>query len=48
MNEYEAKFVREAKEHPTNWAIIPNGRGVFNLVRIAPDPEPKPVLELVK
>ena len=48
MNHYTAKFEREAKEHPTCWIITPNGRGGVNLVRIAPDPKPKPKLVLVK
>lgn len=48
MNGYEAKFAREAKAHPTSWVIAPNGRGMFAVVRIAPDPKPRPQLRLVK
>ena len=48
MNAYDAKFEREAKAHPTCWIIVPNGRGRVNLVRITPDPKPRPQLRLVK
>ena len=48
MNGYEAKFEREAKDHPTCWIIAPNGRSGFNVVRIASDPKPRPKLVLVK
>jgi hypothetical protein len=48
MNAYTAKFEREAKAHPTCWIIVPNGRGQVNLVRISPDPKPRPQLTLVK
>lgn len=48
MNGYEAKFAREAKEHPVCWVIAPNGRGSFMVVRVAPDPKPRPKLVLVK
>ena len=47
MNYYEMKFAREAKAHPTCWIIAPTGRGTVHLVRIAPDPKPKPQLKLV-
>lgn len=33
MNFYEAKFAREAKEHPTHW-IIGYGRGGYRLIYI--------------
>ena len=48
MNEYAAKFEREAKAHPTCWIIAPNGRGGYKLVRICADPTPNPNLVLVK
>ena len=48
MNAYEAKFAREAKAHPRCWIIVPNGHGMFNLVRVAQDPKPRPKLVLVK
>ena len=48
MNQYEAKFAREDKAHPTCWIIAPNDRGGYKLVRIAQDPTPKPELRLVK
>jgi hypothetical protein len=48
MNEYAAKFEREAKAHPTCWIIAPNNHGGFRLVRICPDPKPKPKLVVVK
>ena len=48
MNAYEAKFAREAKAHPTCWIIVPNNRGGYKLLRVAPDPRPKPELRLVK
>jgi len=49
MNEYEAKFAREAKDHPTCWIIVPNdNRTGYRLQRIALDPKPKPKLTLVK
>ncbi len=47
MNGYEAKFAREAKAHPTCWIIVPNGRGMFNIVRACDDPKPKVKLRLV-
>ena len=47
MNHYEAKFAREAKEHPTNWIIAPNGSNGVKLVRIGNDPAPRPNLTLV-
>lgn len=31
MNQYEAKFKREAKTNPLDWIIIPNGIGGFAL-----------------
>lgn len=43
-----AKFAREAKAHPTCWIIAPNMREKLKVVRIAPDPTPKPKLVLVK
>ena len=46
MNGYEAKFEREAKDHPTCWVIAPNMRGGFKVVRIASDPTPKVKLRL--
>jgi len=48
MNVYEAKFERQAKAHPTCWIIAPNGRGEFKLIRVCPDPKPRPQLRLVK
>ena len=48
MNVYEAKFEREAKDHPTCWVIAPNGHGAFNVVRVCPNPKPRPQLRLVK
>jgi hypothetical protein len=47
VNYYEAKFGREAKAHPTCWIIAPSELGGVHLVRIAPDPKPKPQLKLV-
>ena len=53
MNHYEAKFLREAKENPTEWIIAPNGRGGCTLVHIGPAPKHPsgtytvPVLKLV-
>jgi len=53
MNYYDAKFAREAKENPTDWIIVPAGRGEVNLVRIGPAPKHPsgtytvPVLKLV-
>lgn len=41
MNEYEAKFLREQQEHPTDWIIAPAGRGRFKLVYIGPAPDAK-------
>lgn len=53
MNYYDAKFAREAKENPTDWIIVPAGRGEVNLVHIGPAPKHPsgtytvPVLKLV-
>lgn len=33
MNEYEAEFAREAKDKPTDWLIVPAGRG-YKLVYV--------------
>ena len=48
MNQYEAKFAREAKDYPTCWIIVPNGLGSYCLARIAQDPKPKLKLRIVK
>jgi len=39
MTPSEAKFAREAKEHPTNWIIAPAGGLYCKLVEIGPAPK---------
>jgi hypothetical protein len=39
MGYYEAKFLREAQERPTDWIIVPAGRGRHKLVYIGPAPD---------
>lgn len=34
MTYYEAKFAREAKERPLDWAILPAGQGRVKLVKV--------------
>ena len=34
MNYYEAKFAREAKERPLDWAIVRRQRGNYTLIQI--------------
>jgi hypothetical protein len=33
MNYYYAKFIREGKDVPSDWIIVPEGRG-FNLIYV--------------
>jgi len=34
MGYYKAKFIRESKEHPSDWAIVPAGNGTFRLIKV--------------
>jgi len=34
MNEYAAKFAREAKAKPSDWIRVPIGRGLYRLVNL--------------
>lgn len=38
MGYYEAKFLREQQEKPSDWIITPTGRGSHRLVYIGPPP----------
>jgi hypothetical protein len=38
MGYYEAKFLREAQDNPSDWIITPAGRGTHKLVYIGPPP----------
>ena len=38
MGYYEAKFLREQQENPTDWIIAPNGFNAHKLVYIGPPP----------
>lgn len=35
MHALEAKIVREAQDHPTDWIIVPDRSTLFRLVQIA-------------
>lgn len=34
MTYYEAKFAREAKDHPTHWMILPTTNGKVKLIKV--------------
>jgi len=42
MTYYEAKFAREAQEHPADWVIFPVGFERYRLVYIGPAPDAEP------
>ena len=41
MGYYEAKFLREAQENPTDWIITPAGHNRHKLVYLGPPPGEK-------